>query len=254
MRSLRAALALCGAFATSCGAFAQSAIPSGTILPMRLDMTISSKMKAGEIVRATVMQDVKLAGGMKIRHGSKVSGEIVEVTPATNAETARVSLRFDTLTESRNTMSIRTNLRAIASLMEVDEAQVPETGADYGTAKSAWTTRQIGGDQVYRGGGPVMEGGTKVGEPVYDGVRVHVVPNPDGNCRGEVDGNDSEQEVWVFSANACGTYGLENVEIVHAGRTEPAGEIVLAPRKGELKIPRGAGMLLRVNASDAKKS
>jgi len=68
-------------------------------------------------------------------------------------------------------------------------------------------------------------------------------------CRGAVDGNDRPQALWVFSSDACGTYGLERVSIAHAGRSNPLGIIVLISERGNLKIAGGAGMLLRVNAS-----
>ena len=52
--------------------------------------------------------------------------------------------------------------------------------------------------------------------------------------------------VWVFSSDWCGTYGLLNIRIAHAGKTEPLGVIVSASEKGQLKLPGDAGMLSRV--------
>ena len=56
-------------------------IPSGTILPVRLNATISaSACKPGQIVTGRIMQNVLLASGGRIREGSKIIGHIVEVT------------------------------------------------------------------------------------------------------------------------------------------------------------------------------
>jgi hypothetical protein len=254
MIAKKSAIVICTAALASVCALGQEAIPNGTILPARLDTAISSTSAPGSPIVAVIMQDLKLANGTAVRHGAKVTGEVVSSTPASSSEGARISLRFDKIIVSGQKIPITSDLRAMASLMEVDEAQIPESGPDYGTPKSAWTTQQIGGDTVYRGGGPVMEGSTAVGEPVYDGVTGHAVSSADGECRGAIDGNDELQALWVFSANACGLYGMANVKIVHAGRSEPAGEIMLESRRGKLRIPRGTGMLLRVIGGGSAKT
>jgi hypothetical protein len=113
-------------------------------------------------------------------------------------------------------------------------------------------TVQIGGHVVYGKGGLVTVADNPnqiVGKEVYGGVLANVTAKEGTKCRGDVDGNNAPQALWVFSHDACGTYGLEHISIAHAGRSEPLGLIVLASDKGALKIPGGAGMLLRVNES-----
>jgi hypothetical protein len=92
-----------------------------------------------------------------------------------------------------------------------------------------------------------MHGGIVVGEPVYDGVLVRVTANSGGPCRGAVNGDESPQAWWVFSSDACGVFGFAGVRIVHAGRTDPSGEITLARKHEALTIRSGTGILLRVN-------
>jgi hypothetical protein len=228
--------------------FAQSTIPAGTILPVTLNSALNSrKIKTGQVVTARVMQDVPLSPGSTIHAGAKVAGRVVEVQPANGASGAQISFRFDTLTVSRQTIPITANLRALASMMAVQEAQLPESGPDRGTSQNAWTTDQIGGEVVYRGGGPVADGLRVVGEPTYGGVLVHVSSKPGTKCRGEIEDNDRLQALWVFSSDACGVYDFPELEIVHAGRTNPVGEITLASHKGDVNVRAGSGMLLRVN-------
>jgi hypothetical protein len=228
-------------------------IPPGTILPVRLNPTISSaNARPGQVITGRIMQDVPLPAGMKIREGSEVIGHVFEVAPATGGAGASISLQFDKLVSSHQTISITTNLRAIAGFMQVVEAQTPKFGAGEGEVFRWLTTVQIGGDVVYGAGGPVTSGDAGnqiVGRAVNGGVLSEVRAREGTKCRGSIDGNNARQALWVFSSDACGTYGLDHASIAHAGRTDPAGVIVLASDSGELKIRGGAGMLLRVNAT-----
>jgi len=234
--------------------WAQTEIRAGTILPVALSSSLNSrKLKPGQVVKARVMQDVPLAPHRKIPEGAKVLGEVISVKTPSGSAGAQISLRFDTLMLSGRRIPLITNLRAIASMMAVQGALLPESGPDRGTPENAWTTDQIGGEVVYRGGGPVAHGSQFVGEPTDGGgVLVHVSAKPEAPCRGPVDGNDQLQALWVFSSDACGVYDFQNLTIVHAGRSHPIGEITFASEHGELNVLAGSGMLLRVNASMPK--
>lgn len=229
------------------------AIPSGTILPVRLNSTISStKCKPGQLITGRIMQNVPLASEARIREGSKIIGHIVEVSSATSGTQARISFQFDKLVSSHQTIAITTNLRAIAGFMRIIEAQTPPIGPGESDVYRWLTTVQVGGDVVYGEGGPVTSGENAnqvVGKAVAGGVLSEVRTKEGTMCRGAVDGNDRPQALWVFSSDACGTYGLEHISIAHAGRTDPTGVVVLTSDHGNLKIPGGAGMLLRVTAN-----
>ena len=228
--------------------FGQNTIPAGTILPLQLTSALNSKKtKAGQEITATLMQDVPLPPRSKIHADTKVIGHVLDVTPATAASGARISFRFDAIEISKRKVPITANLRALASMMEVHEAQLPTSGPDRGTSENSWTTVQIGGDVVYRGGGPVAHGLKVVGTPTANGVLCRVRANPRAKCRGETDGNDLPQALWVFSADACGAYGLPDLVILHAGRSVPFGQVTLGSTGGNFDVGRGSGMLLRVN-------
>jgi hypothetical protein len=130
------------------------------------------------------------------------------------------------------------------------EAQVPNQGIGEGDVYDWLPTTQIGGDNVFGVGGTVASAhdtSVVVGKSLMSGgVLVRVSADPSGRCRGAMANNDSPQALWVFSSDACGTYGLSKVSISHAGRTDPVGTFILDVQDAKTKIQGGAGLLLRV--------
>jgi hypothetical protein len=228
---------------------AQQLIPNGTIIPVRLNSTLDSrKAKPGQVFTARVMQDVPLSDS-KIRAGSKVIGHVVSAKRAGSGTDGQLSLRFDAVEVSKHRIPISANLRAIASPMEVEDAQVPAAGPDRGTSQAAWTTVQVGGEVVYRGGGPVANGLQVVGVPTANGVLAHLSSVPGTKCAVEADDNNRLQALWVFSSDACGAYGFSDLEITRFGGGDPIGEIVFTSHKRDVHLTSSSGMLLRVNNS-----
>ena len=227
-------------------------IPAGTILPVVLRTSFElDRCKPGELLHGKVAQAVPLPSGETIRRGSQVEGHIVEVTPAANGAGAKVSIQFDKLYFAGKWLPVTTNLRAIAGFMTVIESGVPDEAPGEGAPYTWLPTTQIGGDSVYGVWGPVMswnDASEVVGKSVGDGVLARPKAKEDTNCRGELEGNDKPQALWVFSTDACGSYGIEHLNIVHAGRTHPVGTIVLASETQHVKLRNGDGLLLRVNA------
>jgi hypothetical protein len=207
-------------------------IPAGTALPVLLAAISSKKLKAGDKITATVAQDVPLESGAKIRRGDKVIGTVVSNETPGAGKGVKLTIRFGFVVQDGKPIPILTSLRALASSLEVDEAQIPMSGPGESDVYNWLPTRQIGGDVVYGKGGPVARGSQVLGESTYQGVFVKLAENPEGQCRGPIGGNDRPQAVWLFSADACGLYGFANLQIRHAGRTEPTGEIELESKKG----------------------
>ena len=238
---------LCG-FTLLPGLAAQNSIPPGTVLPAMLSSSLDAKRdRPGQKVVATIMQRVPLPSGRSIPAGAKLLGYVLEVKAPTANSGAVIRLRFDRIVSRGKEWPLVVNLRALASMMEVHEAELPtNAGPDRGTSPNVWTTVQVGGDVVYRGGGPVMAGNDVVGEPVPDGVLVRLTSPKGSKCRPGIDGNDSPQALWIFSSSACGAYGFSDLIVMHAGRTDPRGEIELASAKGNLKVRGGGGLLVRV--------
>lgn len=232
---------------------AQTSIPPGTVLAIQLNNSLSSrKSKPGQAITGRLMQDVPLGSGSVLHSGARVIGHVVDVSPALNSGHAKISFTLDALQLRHTRIPLTTNIRALASPLEIDDAQLPLYGGDRGTPSTAYTTVQIGGEVVYRGGGPVARGETVVGKPVFGGVLV-TVRAPEGKpCGGTIDGNNQPQALWLFSSDACGVYGYPQVAISHAGRTNPVGQIVLSSTDDrDLNIRTGSGMLLRVDTPAA---
>jgi hypothetical protein len=236
---------------TLCSALglAQNALPSGTVLPARLNTSLSTKkVRAGQEISARIMQDVPLPSGQKIPEGAKIVGHVVQVTPANAGHPGTVAIRFDSLRFAHRTIPVTTSLRALASLSEVEGAETPKTGPDRGTP-ARWASRiLVGGEAYYGDGGPVTRGPDTVGQGLVDGILASVSAPRGSRCAGAPHMADP-QALWVFSSDVCGAYGFENLEITHAGYHSPRGDIQLTAEKGNLEVGSGSGMLLQVSPS-----
>jgi len=225
-------------------------IPAGTVLPVMTSNTLDAgKSKPGDKLTARLMQDVVLPSGGKIRRGAKLEGQVVQASPANGGAT--VAVRFDRLVTGGKQFPLTVSLRALASMQDVFEAQLPTNNFDeYGTSISDWTTVQVGGAAVYLGDETVRDGMQIVGKaPGWGIVTARLIPAPKRGCEAFPVEGDREQSLWVFSPWACGTYGFEDLNITHHGVTSPVGTIELtAP--APFRVRGGSGWLLRVVADE----
>jgi hypothetical protein len=223
-------------------------IPAGYVLPLHLEQTLSVKhVRAGDSIEARIMQEVPLPNRRKIPLRSIVKGTILHVARDEDEIGVQVTLRFDTLIERRQTFSVLTGLRAIASNLAVHEAQMPLNNVDE-TQPLGWaSTVQIGGDYRFGDGDKVRNRHKEtVGKAVPGGVLVYVSANPKMGCDGPPAGDNQPQALWLFSADACGVYGLKGVQLTHNGQSAPLGEITLHFKKADMVLRAGDGLLLTV--------
>src|SRR6516165_11220151 len=143
---------ICVCLVLSEAAFCGEQIPAGTALPVMLGSTLDArKDKPGRKISARVMQEVRLPNGTSIPSGARVFGTILQVSAQGANSGSRLVVKFDQLHLRGQTLSLMTSLRAVASMTEVFEAQLPtNTFDEYGTSIADWTTVQVGGDAVYR--------------------------------------------------------------------------------------------------------
>jgi hypothetical protein len=222
-------------------------IPAGTILPVSLNSDLrSDKSPNGATLTATVMQDVPLGKGERLRKGAKLTGHVVEaITPGPGADESKISFQFDQVRLGSLTIPITTTLRAVASRSAVLAATPELTSSEYADDQI-----EIGGDQIsYGEGGPVMVGSQVVGRYTSQGVLANVDQNS-GTPRGATSDDDARPRAfWLFSVNARGTYGFGDLRILQSGRTEPLGEVTLASNRKVVEVDKGSAMLLRVNGT-----
>lgn len=237
----------------SLGAEAQETIPQGTTIPVQLDSSISFNSQPGARIVARVMQNVPLPNRRRIHEGAKLEGHVIAVSPHGANGAAQVSFRFDNVISGGRTIPVTTRLNALASFVEIEEAQIPDMGPDRGTPPNAWNTTQIGGDLVYRGGGPVTEGATVVGRPTPHGVLVNAGIATTSPCNDAAE-TSLPRAVWLFSADACGVYGINGLTIAATEPSQLAGDIVLTSTGQRLSVPSGSGMLLEVVTSGNRKA
>ena len=223
-------------------------IPVGTALPIMASTGLNSaKTKTGARFSGRLMQDVVLASGDRIRTGARVEGRVVEASTATASSPARLVLVIDRLTAGQKQYAITVSVRAVASMGDVFEAQLPTSTFDeYGTSISDWTTVQVGGAAVYLGDETVRDAMDIVGRaPAYGVVMARLLPAPKRGCPANPVEGEREQSLWVFSPWACGTYGFEGLTIAHHGATSPFGSVQLTSPK-TVDIRAGSGWLLVV--------
>lgn len=229
-------------------AFAQEQIPRGTIIPAQLSSSLNSRRSnSGHKITARIMQDVTLPNGKKIPARAKLVGRVEAVSSRRAGHEAEITVRFDRIDFHHQSLVLNAHLRAIASMMDVEDAQTPTIGPDRGTPW-AWINRNlIGGEVAYGDGGPVARGTTTVGKALQNGAMMPVEANPAAGCPTQTGDNGAPQAFWVFSSDACGVYDLDQVRISHAGRTDPIGAFSLISRDKDFDIRSGSGILLRAN-------
>lgn len=225
--------------ATSCVAFAQ-AIPAGTVIPVMLTTTIdSNKVHPGEPITGKVMEAVPLAGEGQIPMGAKIYGHIDQVKPGDATSPAWVAVMFDHVVVHGQPRPLRADLRALASMMAVYDAQVPFFEPDT-TPRSAVMLAPVGGEPSFRNDNPEKSGQRLVR---FSG------PLPPG-CGARIDREGGTGALWVFSPYACGVYGFgKGLAIVRNGSAD--GAIVLGAKK-DVNVHAGSGWLLRVAGDEAE--
>ena len=243
MRTLAGTFLLCLLVSSSWG----QQIPSGTLLPVMLDDTLdSNKSKAGDEISAKLRQEISLPEGLKIKRMSKVTGHVIAVKPPSGGKQASITVQFDQIEVDKQTVTISTGLRALASMQLVAQARNPvNTNAGPGTSVWDLNVSQIGGQIAYNGAKIVKApNGQVVGRVVEPGAIVGMpMANPAHGCP---TGGTGEQAFWLFSTDACGIYDVKGLTYTSGIGGQDPGKIVLKSAK-KFEVRSGSAWLLQVN-------
>ena len=213
-----------------------------------LDNTFDSdKSKPGEEITAKLRQDVPLPDGGKIKRESKLVGHVVAVTPASADKPYEITVEFNRIAVNKRPVRISVGLRAYATMELVAQSRQP-ANANSGNGTSIWDLNmsQVGGQIAYNGQKVVKWKDQVVGRIPQPGAVLAVpMANPQFGCAGP-GANKSDQAFWVFSTNACGIYGNEDMTLASGmGGTSPGRIVFKSPKK--ITVRGGSGWLLQVN-------
>jgi hypothetical protein len=214
-------------------------IPANTVVPVMLTVTVDSgKAHVGQPVIGKVMEAVPLADGADIPAGAKVFGHVALVIPSAGAAPSSMAVQFDRIVFRGHDIPVKANIRALASMMAVYDAQVPLFEPDT-TPPDAILFAPVGGDAAFRPDNPEKSYGHRL-------VRFSGELPP--GCGDRVDQEGGTGALWVFSPYACGVYGYGRaVVIVRDGSADPDGAILLGSKKN-FSIGAGSGWLLRLQS------
>jgi hypothetical protein len=124
-------------------------LPAGVMLPVSLEQRLDAgHVRAGEAITARLMQRVPLADGSYLSPKARVTGTVVAY------DGSSLTLRFERLRLGHEQQPLHVKLLAAGHWFEVGQTKVPLEAADRALSNPwDWTTKQIGGDEVYRSGG-----------------------------------------------------------------------------------------------------
>lgn len=220
-------------------------IPAGLTLPVYLLHGIKAgSAKVGAEVEAVTTEAVPLSTASYLPQGARLVGRVVESRAGDKRAgvPAMLGIEFQTLRYRGMSVPVRTRVLAVANAADVSETFASSNdGSDRGNASPAnWTTRQIGGDEVYREGweGPVENGRMqKVGFADFRGVYANAPAGATG-------ASALPRAVGVFSVDARGLYGFER-----SAALTSAGGVARLTSRGSLVVRGGDALLLEVMAA-----
>ena len=206
--------------------------PPGATLPVIVIHTVNSRnLTVGQPIAARFSQPVPVSAHRYLPAKVEIAGNVIRIGASS------IGILFTQLRWRGQTVPVHVRLVAAASSDDVFQSTLPVGGTDRGTASRAdWTTRQVGGDEVYRsaGYGVVCN---QFSEPVGHADLNGVYQNPAAK-------DGLPRAMGPFSTTATGLHGLPDFSIVSPGTS--GKPITLAARHPKWKLATGDALLLEV--------
>ena len=213
-------------------------LPPGSTVPVTLDRKLDSRdARPGEVVVAHLSQRIPLGSGAYFPDKGELVGQVVA-----NSGTL-LTLQFESLRLESQSEPVSVQLRAAADWLAVEQTEYPIGATDRGTSNpSQWTTRQLGGDEVYlaNGTGKVYD---RYSQPVgmANGYGVFAYPAFPGAA---------PRALGPFSTTAKGLFSLPGLSIVSDGSRD--GRIVLRVTGSKWQLRAHDALLLQVTGGAAQ--
>jgi hypothetical protein len=209
-----------------------SSPPPGATLPVLINQTLKPhNVRPNQPVTALLIQAVPISADATLPRGAKLEGQVVSVSAGS------ISILFNQLSWKGQAVPVRVRLVAAASPNDVYETRLPLGATDRGTSNPVdWTTRQIGGDEIYLSGGSGKvydQYSQPVGFANFSGV--FASPSAPGNL---------PRAVGPFSTTATGLHGFPELSVASSG--DDGKPITLAASQPNWQIGNGSALLLKV--------
>jgi len=245
-------------------------IPPSTAIPVVLTRSVAAgQSKPGDAVFAKTLQAVLLPHGRVLPSGTPLIGHVVastpfafDATPYAAQKPSVLSIHLDSIaipsTIARVSsvqvaavagavVPVNLALRAIAGPVASHEAETP-----HGLDEIDWSPARslIGGETTSALETTVLApdggiAGYNRGQGVFARLIASVSADPNAGIR--CNATDTEHSVGIFSADACGAYGLNSVSLMSNGSHDD-GTFVLESRQRSVKLYAGSTALLEALA------
>ena len=206
--------------------------PVGATLPIALTRTVKSgHVVVGQPITARFIQRVQVSANSDLPDKVEVVGKVVSYGPSS------LSILFTEIRWRGQTVPIHLRLVSAASSYNVFQTTMPVGGTDRSTSSPAdWTTRQVGGDEVYRsaGWGKVYD---QYSQPVGYADLHGVYQDPSS-------AGEPAYAMGPFSTTATGLHGLTGFSIASVGAADVP--ITFSVSKPKWQIASGSALLLKV--------
>jgi hypothetical protein len=247
LRSSLLAVTIAAALAVSANS---QQLPPSTAIPVVLTQSVAAgQAHPGDVVRAKTIQTIDLPGGRILPAGTALTGHVIasapfvfDATPYAAQKPSVLSIRFDTIAGEPAPVAL--SVRAVAGPVASHQAATPQ-----GLDEIDWAPAQtlIGGETTSALEKTVLApNGSIAGYRRPQGVfaRLLAAPSVDPGSSFTCEATATEQSLGIFSANACGVYGLNTVTLTSDGNT--GGAFVLASNQRTVKLYAGSTALLQV--------